>query len=116
MKKKKRRCRICGQCIEKTGEPCYWVEDDICSACIEQYKFKYFRLFLINDSCDYCQHCVSGKCVKDIPGPGNHCGGNSTCNEWVHREIKPSEIKPKPSLWRRLVVLFLRRRRNENGD
>jgi hypothetical protein len=35
-----RRCRICGctdddcrQCIEKTGEPCYWVEPDLCSAC-----------------------------------------------------------------------------------
>jgi hypothetical protein len=33
-------CRVCGctdadcrQCIEKTGEPCYWVEDDLCSAC-----------------------------------------------------------------------------------
>jgi hypothetical protein len=35
-----RRCRICGctdadcrQCIEKTGEPCYWVGADLCSAC-----------------------------------------------------------------------------------
>jgi hypothetical protein len=35
-----RRCRVCGctdddcrQCIEKTGEPCYWVEEDLCSAC-----------------------------------------------------------------------------------
>lgn len=34
------RCRVCGctnddcsQCIEKTGEPCTWVEDDLCSAC-----------------------------------------------------------------------------------
>lgn len=33
-------CRICGctnddcsQCIEKTGEPCYWQEPDLCSAC-----------------------------------------------------------------------------------
>jgi hypothetical protein len=38
-----RRCRICGctdddchQCIEKTGEPCHWVEDDLCSACAEE--------------------------------------------------------------------------------
>jgi hypothetical protein len=38
--KEKRRCRVCGctdddchQCIEKTGEPCYWVEEDLCSAC-----------------------------------------------------------------------------------
>jgi hypothetical protein len=36
----KRRCRVCGctdddchQCIEKTGKPCYWVEEDLCSAC-----------------------------------------------------------------------------------
>jgi hypothetical protein len=35
-----RRCRVCGctnddcrQCIEKTGRPCYWVEDDLCSVC-----------------------------------------------------------------------------------
>jgi hypothetical protein len=35
-----RVCRVCGctdddcrQCIEKTGEPCHWVEDDLCSAC-----------------------------------------------------------------------------------
>jgi hypothetical protein len=33
-------CRVCGctddncrQCIEKTGGPCHWVEDDLCSAC-----------------------------------------------------------------------------------
>jgi hypothetical protein len=35
-----RKCRVCGctdddcrQCIQKTGEPCYWVEADLCSAC-----------------------------------------------------------------------------------
>lgn len=35
-----RRCRVCGctqedcsQCIEKTGHPCTWVEEDLCSAC-----------------------------------------------------------------------------------
>ena len=38
--KPKRVCRECGctstdctQCIEKTGSPCYWVKDDLCSAC-----------------------------------------------------------------------------------
>jgi ParB/RepB/Spo0J family partition protein len=38
-----RRCRVCGctdddcsQCIEKTGEPCHWVEDDLCSACVDE--------------------------------------------------------------------------------
>lgn len=35
-----RTCRVCGctdndcsQCIEKTGQPCHWVEEDLCSAC-----------------------------------------------------------------------------------
>jgi hypothetical protein len=35
-----RRCRVCGctesdcrQCIEKTGEACSWIEEDLCSAC-----------------------------------------------------------------------------------
>lgn len=34
-------CKICGctdddceQCIEKTGEPCEWIEEDLCSACL----------------------------------------------------------------------------------
>ena len=38
--KEKRKCRICGctdgdcrQCVEKTGMPCHWVEEDLCSAC-----------------------------------------------------------------------------------
>lgn len=42
-----RRCRNCGctdldcsQCIEKTGEPCSWVEEDLCSACVEPKKKK----------------------------------------------------------------------------
>ena len=36
-----RRCRVCGctdsncsGCIERTGIPCHWVEDDLCSACV----------------------------------------------------------------------------------
>ncbi|MDR2021288.1 MAG: hypothetical protein LBQ14_11050 [Treponema sp.] len=43
---KGRKCRICGctdgdcrQCIEKTGEPCYWVEEDLCSACAGKSLF-----------------------------------------------------------------------------
>ncbi len=39
------RCRVCGctdddchQCIEKTGEPCYWVEEDLCSACAAEVR------------------------------------------------------------------------------
>jgi hypothetical protein len=33
-------CRVCGctdddcsGCVERTGEPCYWVKSDLCSAC-----------------------------------------------------------------------------------
>lgn len=36
-----RTCRVCGcteadcrQCIAKTGAPCHWVENDLCSACV----------------------------------------------------------------------------------
>ncbi len=39
------KCKICGctdfhcnQCIEKTGEPCYWLEPDLCSACQDSNK------------------------------------------------------------------------------
>lgn len=38
-----RTCRVCGctdddcsGCIERTGVPCYWVENDLCSACNEK--------------------------------------------------------------------------------
>lgn len=38
-----RKCRLCGctdndcrQCIKKTGQPCHWVEIDLCSACVEK--------------------------------------------------------------------------------
>lgn len=37
-----RKCRVCGctdddcsGCIERTGTPCYWVEEDLCSACAD---------------------------------------------------------------------------------
>lgn len=36
-----RACRVCGctdndctQCVERTGHPCRWVEEDLCSACV----------------------------------------------------------------------------------
>lgn len=39
-KKNIRSCRVCGctdddcsNCIEKTGVACFWVEEDLCSAC-----------------------------------------------------------------------------------
>lgn len=37
-----RTCKACGctdddcsGCIERTGEPCYWVSEDLCSACVD---------------------------------------------------------------------------------
>jgi hypothetical protein len=42
-----RRCRVCGctdadceGCIERTGDACTWVEDDLCSACVENAQAK----------------------------------------------------------------------------
>lgn len=42
-----RTCRVCGcndldctQCIEKTGRPCTWVEEDLCSACVNTAREK----------------------------------------------------------------------------
>lgn len=38
-----RCCRVCGctddncsRCVLKTGEPCFWIEPDLCSACVEE--------------------------------------------------------------------------------
>jgi hypothetical protein len=35
-----KKCRVCGctdldctQCVQRTGQPCHWVESDLCSAC-----------------------------------------------------------------------------------
>ena len=37
------QCRVCGctdddctACYLKTGEPCYWAEPDLCSACAQE--------------------------------------------------------------------------------
>ena len=37
------QCRKCGctdndcsQCVEKTGRPCFWVTEDLCSACCDK--------------------------------------------------------------------------------
>jgi uncharacterized protein YodC (DUF2158 family) len=37
------KCRVCGctdfncsSCVERTGQPCSWIEPDLCSACAEQ--------------------------------------------------------------------------------
>lgn len=54
-------CRVCGcteedckQCIEKTGTPCHWVEEDLCSACQTPDMF----LFKMD-------HCLNSKNKMD---------------------------------------------------
>lgn len=49
-KPKKQVCRECGctdkdckNCIEKTGEPCFWVEKDLCSACAFKEEWQVFK-------------------------------------------------------------------------
>jgi hypothetical protein len=52
-------CRICGctdddcqGCIDRTGQPCTWVEEDLCSACIEEnekFENNYNKLMEIID-------------------------------------------------------------------
>lgn len=46
----KRKCRVCGctdndchKCIEKTGHPCHWIADDLCSACAPKHSKKKSR-------------------------------------------------------------------------
>ncbi len=38
------KCVVCGcteadcsSCVERTGEPCYWVAPNVCSACVRRY-------------------------------------------------------------------------------
>jgi len=53
MKKKRKdpeyvqACRVCGctddnciQCVQKTSKPCFWVENDLCSACMKRLPKK----------------------------------------------------------------------------
>lgn len=51
-----RTCRTCGcteddcrQCIEKTGSPCHWIEQDLCSACLPETEDLLDDLEKLND-------------------------------------------------------------------
>ena len=70
-------CRVCGcteedcsQCIEKTGEPCSWVEDDepgcLCSACVEE---KPEPVNITMPNVNYCDNCSA---LKEIGTLGGH--------------------------------------------
>lgn len=51
-----RTCRVCGctaadcsQCIKKTGSPCHWIEQDLCSACVDDPRAHQSTLNLNNE-------------------------------------------------------------------
>lgn len=58
-----RKCRECGctqndcrQCIEKTGSPCHWVENDLCSACQQESDVKVIDTRVAADENQLAQH------------------------------------------------------------
>jgi hypothetical protein len=58
-KAKEQKCRVCGctdddclQCVMKTGEPCHWVADDLCSACVSNHIWKTW-LKIVNEKLCY---------------------------------------------------------------
>ena len=75
-----KKCRECGctnadcsQCIEKTGTPCYWVEPDLCSACIDLgVKCPGCQTDLTTKNAggyrSYCEICV--KAMPELPRDG----------------------------------------------
>jgi len=64
-----RTCRVCGctddDCsgyIERTGEPCHWVEEDLCSACAPEPQAKKELKFAIPEGTpiSLCRGCGEG--------------------------------------------------------
>ena len=70
------RCRACGcteedcsACAERTGEPCGWVEPDLCSACADRnHRTGYDGAWDIED--EWCETCHGTGIVSC------HCGGD----------------------------------------
>lgn len=65
-------CKICGctdndctQCIEKTGNPCYWVDDahTLCSACDDTEMPDEEELIEICSYCDLPDACADFGCA-----------------------------------------------------
>ena len=51
-----RKCLFCGctdddcsRCIEKTGTPCHWIEEDVCSACASEAAVSHLLRRMITD-------------------------------------------------------------------
>lgn len=70
------RCRVCGctevdcsDCTERTGQPCFWVEPDRCSACTDR----------IHDTGDDGASDIEDEWCELCHGSGSvtcHCGGD----------------------------------------
>jgi hypothetical protein len=84
---KKRRCRICGctdddchQCVEKTGQPCHWVEEDLCSACVEEaYKKERKRN---PRTCKYCANKTDKAKCPYFESKGGKLPDNGYCKKF----------------------------------
>ena len=57
-KSRAQRCQICGcteadsgVCVERTGEPCHWVEEDLCSACLAIAAFEGIAGLGVHEAC-----------------------------------------------------------------
>lgn len=92
------QCRACGctdaacrGCIERTGEACWWVEPDLCSACAAAAED---APVLGVDVCDHgidwdqdCEVCESELAAEDASRVGGYCqdcganadAGRATC-------------------------------------
>lgn len=71
------RCRVCGctdldcsWCAERTGEPCFWVEPDHCSACAGRTRDDTGDDGAWDIEDEYCETCYGTGTV------GCHCGGD----------------------------------------
>ena len=85
------KCRVCGctdddcgGCYERTGEPCYWVEADLCSACAAAMDVKQggaamgITGFLVNWPCGGCGNVLGA--VLDFVSP-ERFDGTDRCEE-----------------------------------
>lgn len=81
-------CRVCGctdsdcrQCIEKTGVPCHWVEQDLCSACAADGATT--RPALDLGTCCVCEQTANVRNIVMLnfksPQPGAGCWGCTVC-------------------------------------
>lgn len=79
-----RRCRVCGctdddcsQCIERTGAPCSWVDEDLCTACADR------MLEAVGDALPYLQHVLTeAECGQEwAAAPVERLGGVARLRE-----------------------------------